>query len=162
MSVSLKHYTSLSIGEEKMSEQGIKDQAKEIIKKSMFPALTTIDGKGFPQSRAMMPVMVDDDFSVYYLTNRLSAKCSHIAANPRTSSIWVNIIDPMKDWQSVLIKGTAIITDEKALRDKFWMEELRFAFPLGADDPNFVILICKPTEMIVSTNATMPPIVIPF
>ena len=145
-----------------MSEQELKAQAKKVIGKIKFPSFTSIDENGFPQSRPMMVISVEDDFTVHYITSRNSSKCGHIAANPKVSSLWVNIVDPMKDWQSVLIKGTASITDEKALRDKFWMEELRFAFPEGADDPNYVIVICKPAEMIITSNETMPPVVLPL
>lgn len=145
-----------------MSEQGLKDLARATIKSNPFPTLTTIDGSGFPQSRAMMAALVDDDFNVYFITNRQSAKCAHIAANPKVSSLWVKIVNPMTDWQSALIKGTAAVTDDKALRDKFWMEELRFAFPQGADDPNYVIIICKPIELIVTSSQTMTPVALPI
>ena len=66
----------------------------------------------------------------------------------------------MKDWRSVLVKGKARISDEKALRDRFWMEQLRPFFPGGADDPSFVIVVCKATELILSESQTMVPVVV--
>jgi general stress protein 26 len=126
----------------------------------MFPSLATVDETGCPQMRAMMSVMVDDDLTTYYITSRMSAKCSHIAKNPYASSLWTDVLDPMKDWRSVLVKGKAEVTDDKELREKFWTEELRGFFPGGVADPNYVIIVIKPTEMILADNQAMPPVTI--
>ena len=134
-------------------------RAKEIIGKSPFTAFATVDEQGCPQVRAMMPVVVEDDFTVYYITGRPTAKCGQISACPKVSSLWTHVVDPMKEWSSVLIKGEATVSDDKALRERFWMEELRGFFPGGADAPNFVIIVCKPTEMILATGEQMTPTV---
>ena len=142
-----------------MNDQEVKARAREIIGKCPFPAFATVDKQGCPQMRAMMPVKIDDDFTAYYITSRMTAKCRQISANPKVSTLWTEIVDPMKDWRSVLVKGEAGISDDKALREQFWMEELRQIFPGGADDPNYVILIIKPTEMILADQATMTSLV---
>lgn len=142
-----------------MNDQDVKARARDIVEKCAFPAFATMDEQGCPQMRAMMPVAVEDDFTVYYVTHRMTAKCRHINANPKVSALWTHVVDPMRDWRSVLIKGEARIMDDKALRERFWMEELRQIFPAGAEDPSFVILIIKPTEMILADQATMPPLV---
>jgi general stress protein 26 len=138
----------------------IKTRAKDVIAKCPFPAFATVDDRGFPQMRGMMPVLVEDDFTVYYITSRMASKCRHIAANPRVSTLWMHVVDPMKEWSSALVKGEAVISDERALRERFWMEELRGFFPGGVDDPNFVIIIVKPTEMILADHASMMPTVV--
>lgn len=143
-----------------MEDQDVMARADEIISESPFTAFATVDEHGCPQSRAMMPVGVEEDFIVYYITNRMTAKCMQIAANPKVSSLWTHVIDPMKEWSSVLIKGEAVVSDGRALKERFWMEELRGFFPAGVDDPNFVIIVCKPREMIVADQASMTPIVV--
>lgn len=145
-----------------MTNQDAIKKAKEVIEKCPFPAFATVDGEGCPQVRAMMPVLIDDDLKVFYITHRMSDKCRQIAANPNASNFWSYVVEPMANWSSVLVKGKAEITDDKALRDKFWMEPLRGFFPGGADDPNFVIVIVNPTEMILADNATMPAEVVKF
>ena len=143
-----------------MTDQEAKTFAREVIGKPGFPAFATADENGCPQMRAMMPVTVEDDFTIYYITGRPTAKCGQIAANPSVSTLWTDVVEPMSDWRSVLVKGKAVVSDDKALRDRFWMEELRGFFPGGVDDPNFVILVCKPTEMILADHANMMPIVV--
>lgn len=143
--------------ESEMSNQEIFDKAKQIIGKCPFPAFTTIDENGFPQSRAMMVSGLDDDHTLYYITSRTSAKCSQIEANPNVSTLWTSVVEPMRDWGSVLIKGKASITDDKALRDRFWMDQLTFVFPGGADDPNYVIIVVKPVELDLADNTMMFP-----
>ena len=143
-----------------MNEQDAKTLARQTMSKCMFPAFATVDEHGCPQIRAMMPTTIDDDFTSYYITSRQSAKCRHITANPKVSSLWTDVVDPMSDWRSVLVKGKADISEDKALRERFWMDELTFAFPAGVDDPNYVILIVKPTEMILADHQTMPPLVV--
>ena len=143
-----------------MDDQEVKTRAREVIGKCQFPAFATVDDRGYPQMRGMMPVLVEDDFTVYYITSRMASKCRQIAASPKVSTLWMHVVDPMKEWASVLIKGEAAISDDRALRERFWMEELRGFFPGGVDDPNFVILVCKPTEMILADHANMMPIVV--
>lgn len=140
-----------------MSDQEVLSKAKDVIAKCMFPAFTTIDENGFPQSRAMMASGLDDDFTVYYITSRTSAKCKQIAVNPNVSTLWTSVVEPMRDWGSVLVKGKASVTDDKGLRDKFWMDQLSFVFPGGADDPNYVIIIVKPVELDLADNTMMFP-----
>jgi len=135
-------------------------QARSIIEKCPFTAFATCDENGFPQSRAMMAAAVDDDLTTYYITHRGSAKCGQIAANPNCSSMWMEVVEPMTNWHSVLVKGTASVKDDKAIRDRFWMEQLRGFFPGGADDPGFVVVEVKPTEMILADAQTMPPTVV--
>ena len=143
-----------------MNDQEVKTRAREIIGKSPFPAFATVDERGYPQMRAMMPVLVEDDFTLYYITSRMASKCRQIAANPKVSTLWTHVVDPMKEWASVLVKGAAVISDDRALRERFWMEELRSIFPAGIDDPNYVILIVKPNEMILADHANMMPLVV--
>lgn len=143
-----------------MTDQEIKSRAKQVIEKTGFSAFATVDEAGCPQIRAMMPVGVEDDLTTYYITGRPTAKCGQIAANPHVSSLWTDIVEPMKDWRSALVKGKATVSDDKALRDRFWMEELRGFFPGGADDPNFVIIVIKPTELIFADGASMMPTVV--
>lgn len=141
-------------------DEGLRSRAKDVISKSPFPAFATVDGQGYPQQRGMMPVLVDDDFTVYYITHRGASKCANIAGNPKASTLWMHVVDPMKEWGSCLVKGEAVVTDERALRERFWMEELRGFFPGGAEDPNFVIIIVKPTEMILADHEQMMPTVV--
>jgi general stress protein 26 len=108
----------------------------------------------------MMAAAVEDGFTVYYVTSRQSAKCRHLAVNPKASSLWTEVLDPMRDWRSVCIKGTAVVSDDKALRERFWVEELKPFFPGGVDDPNFVVIIVKPEEMILADQQTFPPQVV--
>lgn len=143
-----------------MNEQDAKVRAKEIIGKSPFTSFATVDEAGCPQIRAMMPAGVDDDLTVYYITARPTAKCRQIAANPKVSSLWTEVVEPMSNWRSVLIKGEAAVSDDRALKERFWMEEVRAFFPGGVDDPNYVIVACKPTEMILADNASMMPTVV--
>lgn len=145
-----------------MNDQEIKAQARQVFGKCMFPSFATVDENGCPQMRAMMAAGIDEDFTVYYITSRLSAKCAQIAANPKVSSLWTDVVEPMRDWRSVLLKGRALISDDKALRDRFWMDQLTFAFPGGADDPNYVILIIRPAEMISSDNKSFVSQIVKF
>ncbi len=145
-----------------MTNQEALTQARETIGKSPFTSFATVDENGCPQSRAMMAAAVDDDLTVYYITSRQSAKCAQIKANPMASSLWTEVVEPMSNWHSVLVKGKAVVSDDKALRDKFWMEQLRGFFPGGADDPNFVIVVVKPTEMILANAGHMTPEIVKF
>lgn len=118
----------------------IKGKAIKLISGCARAVFTTIDGSGFPQSRVMENAGVDDDFTTYFITERSMGKTRQVYSNPRVSAYWVC----PDTWCNVHIKGTAVVTDDSALKKRLWRSELQGYFPLGVDDPRFVIIVVKP------------------
>jgi len=121
-------------------QDDVSHQAIEVIRKCGKAVFTTIDGSGFPQSRIMENAGIDDDFTIYFVTERSMGKTRQVYSNPRVSAYWVD----SDTWKNVHIKGTAVVTENHGLKEKLWNEQLAGYFPQGPTDPALVVIVVKP------------------
>jgi general stress protein 26 len=132
--------------------------AAEVIKACGVGVLTTTDPQGYTQSRVMANLGIDDDMTTYFATARDTAKCAHIAGNPKVSVFWFM----PESWRQAHLKGEAIVTDEKSLRQRFWNDEYQKYFPGGVDDPTFVLRVIKPKKLTYAANMEAAPECVDF
>jgi general stress protein 26 len=86
--------------------------AREIINKTTYCALVTIDSTGQPQIRTMNPFPVTDGFIIWFATSRSSRKAREIKSDPR---VCVYYADHITAIGYVNITGTAEVIDDKEL-----------------------------------------------
>jgi len=135
-----------------MSEQ-TRARALSLIRSIENAAVVTIDGKGYPQSRIMWTAGVEDDFTTYFLSGRPMEKCLQISANPRVCAFWTQT---QGQWNYAMIKGDAVISDDQSLRDRFWKDEFATYYPGGKTDPNYVVIVIKPVELLLMDEMKYP------
>ncbi|MDO8682030.1 MAG: pyridoxamine 5'-phosphate oxidase family protein [Armatimonadota bacterium] len=145
-----------------MEERDIKDRARHLMEQHPVAVFGTIDDQGFPHLRPMYTLEIGDDFTVYFATGRDLLKAKQIAANPKISLTWSAYSEDMARWSHAQIKGLATITDNEELRHRLWIDEFERYFPGGKDDPNYVILVVKPREMLFTDDHTYPPYEVGF
>jgi general stress protein 26 len=116
--------------------------------------LTTINGEGFPQTRAMLNLrntgsfpklsgLFDqhrDDFLIYFTTNTSSSKVEQIKRNPKVSVYYCK----PDDWRGLMLGGTIEIVTDPGLRETLWQEGWERYYPGGIDDPDYAILCLCP------------------
>ncbi|OFX13635.1 MAG: hypothetical protein A2Z18_07150 [Armatimonadetes bacterium RBG_16_58_9] len=139
-----------------MSHHTIQDRAKNIIKGIQHVVLVTIDQHGMPQPRSMWLPGMDDDFTIYFVTSRRTEKCPQIAANSKVCVFWTQVQEGQLGQGYVSLKGEASLTDDQNLRYRFWNDELNQYFPGGKDDPDYVIIVIKPKELLVMDSMKYP------
>ncbi|MCE5198549.1 MAG: pyridoxamine 5'-phosphate oxidase family protein [Armatimonadota bacterium] len=139
-----------------MSEQDIRERARAIINSSENSVLITQDEHGFPHPRTMWTAGVDDDFTTYFVTGRPLLKIHQVEANNKVCCFWTQVDGKSIGWNYAHIKGEASVSDDQALRDRFWNDMLKDYFPQGKDDPNFVVLVIKPKELMVMDSHKYP------
>ena len=139
-----------------MEQQNLIAQARDIVTQAPIADLATVDENGFPHLRPMLTLGTDDDFTVYFSTARDMRKCLQINANHNVAVSWSANEDDMVNWKHVLIKGKAEVSDEKSIRHRMWSEMLAPYFPGGADDPNYVLIVVKPTELFLTEGENYP------
>ncbi len=145
-----------------MNNEEIKNIAKEIINKAQNAVLVTIDEDGFPQSRIMYTAGLDDEFKIYFVTGKSLPKCKHIKANPKINVFWTTAISTQEDWRWVSIKGTAEIRDDAEIRNRFWSDMLNRYFKGGVEDPEYVIIVISPKQIMTMTKDEYPPRIVEF
>jgi general stress protein 26 len=139
-----------------MNDQDLLTVARDIMSKFPTADLATIDEKGYPHVRPMYTLAVDDDLTTYFATGKGMLKSKHMEANPKVSLSWNADAEDMAKWKNVQIKGDGVTTDDKALRHRVWNEMLLPYFPGGADDPNYVIVVVKPKELLFTEGESYP------
>ena len=139
-----------------MTEQDIRARARDIIEKAVNGVLVTLDEHGFPHPRTMWTASMDDDFTIYFVTGRPLVKCRQIEANPKVCVFWTQTDGEHIGWNYAHIKGEATITDDQALRDRCWNDELSQYFPGGKTDPSYVVIVVKPKQLMLMDSHKYP------
>ncbi len=114
----------------------------------------TITEEGKPWVRYVMG-KADKELVFRFCTHLKSRKVAQIRKNPNVHiSLGVSNLETAKNWLQV--EGTAQVSTEKAERDAFWFDDLKNYFT-GPDDPNYCIVITKPSRIEFGTMGSMPP-----
>lgn len=139
-----------------MNEISVKDRARKIIKQCPHSVLTTLDHQGFPQSRTMWTAGIDDDFTTYFVTGLPMEKTHQIKENSKVGVFWTIVEENALGWAYADVKGEVEISIDQGLRDRFWNEHLEQYYAGGKTDPNYIILIVHPKEMLVMDGMKYP------
>lgn len=142
-----------------MTDRELRDACLEVIETSDAMYLTSIDGKGFPRTRAMLnlrnrdqyPDHVHlyadhrDDFMVYVSTNTSSKKRAELAANPKVALYFCR----PRDFQGVLLSGEIEFVHDPEIKKAVWVEgwERYYRKTGGPDDPDYTLLRLLPTSV---------------
>jgi general stress protein 26 len=95
-----------------------------------------------PRVRAMMPIMRDDG-SLLAATFPQTRKVQQIAKNPKFEMCFVD-----RKLSHCRFEGRVSVSNDKALKEELWSKQMMLrSFFGGLDDPNFVLLVFKPTKI---------------
>ena len=124
-------------------------QAHGLVKDVPVSILITHGEDGFPAARPMGHLAVEEDFTVYFATSTALAKCSQIKSNPNVAVYWQKAGQDMQGYAWAMVQGTAELTQERAVLDRFWDDSFTHYFPEGKTDPTYVIIKVRPTRLTV-------------
>lgn len=130
-------------------------QGLELLETAGAAYLTTVDGSGFPETRAMLNLRNikmfpglnslfskhRDDFSVYFTTNSSSPKFAQIQANPAVSAYYCQ----PDEWRGLMLGGLIEIVADTALKKAVWQEGWEMYYSGGLADPEYTILRLVPS-----------------
>ena len=116
----------------------------DMMKRSSFVYLTTIDSKGFPSTRAMLnlrnekqyphllPLYGEEDnpLTVYMTTNTSSGKIKEIAENGKACLYFCEA----ESFHGITLQGTIEHVVDKKFRKKVWQEGWKVYYPKGDED----------------------------
>jgi general stress protein 26 len=95
--------------------------AKEIITAAKTCALITIDNEGRPRVRVMDPFLPEDDFTIWFGTNKKTRKTEQIKNNPKVTLYY---LEP-NNAGYVMITGIAELIDDDDEKEKRWKDAWR-------------------------------------
>lgn len=114
--------------------------------------VSTVDGEGWPQTRAMFnlrnrrqfpdfaPLFEGGGFAVLFTTNTASPKVAAIRVNPKVAVYYCQA----GDFQGLTLGGEMEIVSDPELRERLWRPQWEMYYPGGRDDPDHTILRLRP------------------
>jgi general stress protein 26 len=131
-------------------QQRIFDASKEL--QLMNFATITEDGK--PWVRYVVG-KADNDLVFRFCTHLNTKKVSQVRQNPNVHiSMGATDMKTAAHWMQV--EGTAEISTDKTQRQSFWFEALENYFT-GPDDPQYCVVIIRPSRIEFGTTGSMTP-----
>ncbi|MFX1274497.1 MAG: pyridoxamine 5'-phosphate oxidase family protein [Promethearchaeota archaeon] len=132
-----------------MEENEIKNFVLELMNRTRVVFLTTINGDGLPETRAIDNLRNSDlfpnwskcfeshdNFLVYISTNSSSEKVKHILKNPIVALYYCI----PEEYKGVMIRGHTEIIDDIELKNQVWISNMKIYYPKGAGDHDFTII----------------------
>ncbi|TFG96232.1 hypothetical protein E4H12_11560 [Candidatus Thorarchaeota archaeon] len=136
-----------------MDQKEARILCKDLLETGWPVYLTTIDAKGYPQTRAMLNLRnkkqypnlfsffeKQDDFTIIFTTNTSSTKITDVKTN---SAISVYYCDP-ESWRGVMFGGDVEIVDDLSFKQRVWSDSWTKYYPKGYDDPDHTVLRMNP------------------
>lgn len=138
-----------------MHASEIKAKAHQVMLTNPACVFATVDSQNAPHQRMMQTLAVDDDGTVFFSTARGSRKAQHLAENGALSLLYTSYKGDFGNWECAVLTGTAVVTDDKALRERFWIPEFTHYYPGGLNDPSYTVIVFKPIDVRYSSSKTM-------
>lgn len=120
-----------------MSTEAIQ-QAVQYFRANRDTQLATVDGDQ-PWVRAMYLAKVDDDGTLWYATNRDSAKARQITANPKVC------VSAYSGQAEARIFGVASLVDDRQAKEAIW-SPLMEKYYASIDDPKMLVIKITPMK----------------
>ena len=138
-----------------MTLTGMQKECLEVMESASFVELTTIDGNGFPSTRAMLNLRnkrhyphltelyaaEENPLTVFMTTNASSHKFTEIQQNSKACLYYC---EPQK-FHGVLLQGTVEIITDNNLRQQAWQKDWEIYYPAG--DSDYTLLRFIPTSL---------------
>ena len=132
----------------------------EMMERSSFVYLTTIDSKGFPSTRAMLNLRNKDQYphlltmynkeknplTVYMTTNTSSEKIKEIAENGKACLYFCEA----GSFHGILLQGIVEHVTDKEFRKKAWQKGWEVYYPKGDED--YSVLRFVPNKLKTYSN----------
>jgi general stress protein 26 len=105
-----------------------RQRVRALIERASVAMLLNVDERGAHVGRPMLPLFVQDDPHIYFLTHQSSRKVRQLAARPQVglSIVSANCY--------VVMAGSAHISRDSELIRRLWSPTFRAWFPEGKDD----------------------------
>ena len=99
--------------------------------------ISSVDGEGFPWTKAMLAPRVREGIKVFYFTtNTSSLRVAQYKANPKASLYFCD----EKEFRGLALRGTMEVLTDAASKEIIWREGDTEYYPGGVTDPDYCVL----------------------
>jgi general stress protein 26 len=118
-----------------MTDAGTERQrVRALIESAGVAMLMNVDEEGTHIGRPMLPLLVENDPDIYFLTHQSSRKVTQLAARPR---VGLSIISGNC---FLVVAGSARLSRDPELIERLWSPTYRAWFPEGTSDRDATVI----------------------
>lgn len=118
----------------------MRDASKTIgnlIDKQSTAFISSMDGEGFPNTKAMLAPRLREGLRTFYLTtNTSSMRVAQYRENPKACLYFCD----KRYFRGVMLIGTVEVLEDEASKELIWQEGDTLYYPLGVTDPDYCVL----------------------
>lgn len=120
-----------------------KEKAEGLHKSVTAFMITCVGADGYPLTKAVVPGKHRDSLdALYFCTNTSSVFAAEISNNSKAN---VYFFTQAEKWEGCLLKGNMEIATDLCVKEKYWMDEYKDAYPEKSfTDPDFCLLKFTP------------------
>ena len=108
-----------------------------LIDKQGVSLISSIDGDGFPNTKAMLPPRKREGIKVFWFTtNTSSMRVSQYRTNANACIYFYD----KRFFRGVMLKGTMEILEDPESKELIWQEGDTMYYPKGVTDPDYCVL----------------------
>lgn len=114
-----------------------------IIDKSSVSIISSVDGEGFPNTKAMLrPRKRVGIKEIYFSTNTSSMRVAQYRENPRACLYFFD----RRFFRGVMLRGTMEVLTDTDIKKEIWQEGDDLYYPQGITDPDYCVLRFKAVD----------------
>jgi len=108
-----------------------------LIDKQTVAMISSVDGEGFPNAKAMLPPRYREGIKVFYFTtNTSSMRAEQYRENPKACIYFFD----KRFYRGVMLKGEMEVLEDSASKEMIWQEGDTMYYPQGVTDPDYCVL----------------------
>jgi general stress protein 26 len=107
-----------------------------LIDKQNVSYISSVDGEGYPNTKAMLQPSRREGIKVFYFhTNTSSMRTSQYKKNPKACLYFSD----NRFFRGVMLKGTMEVLEDAASKELLWNDKYKIYYPLGVTDPDYCV-----------------------
>ena len=108
-----------------------------LIDKQGVAFISSVDGDGFPNTKAMLPPRKREGIRTFYFTtNTSSMRAPQYRDNPKACIYFCD----RRFFRGVMLKGTMEVLEDSESKEMIWREGDTMYYPKGVTDPDYCVL----------------------
>lgn len=108
-----------------------------LIDKQGTAFISSVDGDGFPNTKAMLPPRYREGIRIFYFTtNTSSMRVGQYRINPKACIYFCD----KRFFRGVMLTGTVAVLEDAETKEMIWREGDTQYYSLGVTDPDYCVL----------------------
>jgi pyridoxamine 5'-phosphate oxidase len=117
-------------------EQEIIEQIDALIRETKNIIVSSVDGNGYPNSKAMFKTEHEGWKTFLFSTNTSAMRTQQFLHNGKASIYFLG----QSKMNGLMLVGSMEVCRDRASREKLWFDGCEQYYPLGIDDPDYSVL----------------------